>query len=63
MAPQKITKNIDAVGEDSNPNVDILSNTTLWAIDTVKTWMQVFNIMEREIINSLEDSAEEENDT
>jgi hypothetical protein len=28
MAPWKMMKNTDAVGEGSNPNVDILSDTT-----------------------------------
>jgi hypothetical protein len=28
MTPQKATKKIDALGDDSNPNEDVLSNTT-----------------------------------
>jgi hypothetical protein len=63
MAPWKMMKNPDAVGEDSNPNADVLSDTTPRATDTVKTWTQVFEILEREIINCPEDSAEEEDDT
>jgi hypothetical protein len=63
MAPRKMTKNLDATGEDSNPNVNVLSDTTPREMDTVKTWMQVFDIMEREIINCLEDSVEEEDET
>jgi hypothetical protein len=63
MVPRKITKNSDATGEDSSPNANILPDTTLRATDTVKTWKQVFNILECEIINFPEDSAEEEDDT
>jgi hypothetical protein len=56
-------KNDDATGENSNPNADVLSNTTPRAMDNVKFWTQVFEVMEHEIINCLEDSAEEEEDT
>jgi hypothetical protein len=31
-------KNTDAVGEGSNPNANILSDTTSRAIDSVKSW-------------------------
>jgi hypothetical protein len=63
MAPWKMMKNPDAAGEDSNPNTDILSDTTPRAMDTVKSWTQVFEVLEQEIINCPEDSAEEEDDT
>jgi hypothetical protein len=63
MEPQKMMKNPDATSEDSNPNVDVLSNTTMRAMDTVKSWTQVFEVLEHEIINCPEDSAEEEDDT
>lgn len=56
-------KKPDAVGEDSNLNADILLDTMPRAINTVKTWTQVFEILEREIINCPEDFAEEEDDT
>jgi hypothetical protein len=63
MAPWKMEKNPDAAGEDSNPNADILSDTTPRATDTIKTWTQVFEILEHEIINCPEDSTEEEDDS
>jgi hypothetical protein len=28
MAPRKAAKKLDALGDDSNPNADVLSNTT-----------------------------------
>jgi hypothetical protein len=59
MAPWKMMKKPDMAGEVSNPNVDILSDTTPRATDTVKTWTQVFKILEREIINCPEDSGDE----
>jgi hypothetical protein len=62
MAPRKMMKKPDAAGEDSNPNVDILSDTTPRAIDTVKSWTQVFEVLEQEIINCPEDSGDEEDE-
>jgi hypothetical protein len=56
-------KNSDAPSEDSNPNADVLLETTPRAMDTVKSWMKVFEILEHEIINCPEESAEEEDDT
>jgi hypothetical protein len=63
MAPRKMMKKPDTAGEDSNPNADILSDTMPRATYTVKTWTQVFKILEWEIINCLEDSSEEEDDS
>jgi hypothetical protein len=63
MVPWKMTKNPDMAGEDSNPNVDVISDTTPQATCTIKTWTQVFEILECEIINYPEDSAEEEDYT
>jgi hypothetical protein len=63
MTPWKMEKNPNAIGEYSNPNADILSDTTLRATNTVKTWTQVFEILEREIINCPEDSSSKEDDS
>jgi hypothetical protein len=46
-----------------NPNTDVLSNTSPRAIDTMKTWMQVFDILQYEMINCLEDSGDEVTET
>jgi hypothetical protein len=59
MAPRKDAKNLDASGDDSNPNIDVLSETTLRVADAIKTWTQVFEVLEHEIINCPDDSAEE----
>jgi hypothetical protein len=63
MAPRKMMKKTDAAGEGSNPNADVLSDTTPRAIDSVKSWTQVFEILEHEIINCPEDSGDEVDDT
>jgi hypothetical protein len=60
MAPQKMVK---AIGEGANLNADVLSDNTPRAIDTVKSWTRVFEILEHEIINCPEDSDDEVNDT
>jgi len=56
-------KNIDAAGQNSNPNEKIMSDTTPRAIDTVKTWTWAFEILEHEIINYPEDSGEKEDNS
>jgi hypothetical protein len=58
-----MTKKTDAAGEVSNPNTDVLSDTTPRVIDTVKSWTQVFDILEHELINCPEDSDDEVNET
>jgi hypothetical protein len=63
MAPWKMMKKSDVVGDGSNPDVDILSDTTPRAIDSVKYWTQVFKALEHEIINFSEDFDDEEDDT
>jgi aminopeptidase-like protein len=60
MAPQKMIK---VAGEGANTNADILSDTTPRAIDMVKSWTQVFEILEHDLINCLEDSDDEVNKT
>ena len=53
----------DAVGEGSNPNADVMSDTTPRSIDFVKSQTQVFEVLEHEIINFPEDSGDEVDDT
>jgi hypothetical protein len=57
MVPQKFAKNLDASGDDSNPNVDLLSDTTPRFADAIKNWTQVFGDLEHEIIKYLDDST------
>jgi hypothetical protein len=44
-------KKPDVAGEGSNPNVDVLLDTTPRAIDSVQSWTHVFEVLEHEIIN------------
>jgi hypothetical protein len=60
MAPGKMAK---AVGEGANLNADVLSDTSLRAIDTVKSWTQVFDILDNELINCPKDSGDEVRET
>jgi uncharacterized protein YllA (UPF0747 family) len=60
MAPWKIAK---AAGESVNPNTDVLSDTSPRAVDTVKTWTQVFDILQHELINFPEESGYEVTET
>jgi hypothetical protein len=57
MAPRKETK---APGEGSSQNTDILSDTSPRSIDVVKSWMQVFNILQYELVNFPDDSGDDE---
>jgi hypothetical protein len=57
MPPRKATK---ATGEGSSQNTDALSNTSPRSIDTVKSWMQIFNILQYELVNCPDDSSDNE---
>jgi hypothetical protein len=63
MAPWNMMKNTNATGEGSNLNAYIFSDTTPRAIDTLKYWTQVFEVLEHDIIKFLEDSGEEVDNT
>jgi hypothetical protein len=56
MASWKMDKE---AGEGANTNANVMSNTSPRAIDTVKTWTHVFDILEHEIINFLENFSDE----
>ena len=62
MAPKKTLQKSDEAGEGSNPNSDILYDTTPQAVDLVRSWMQIFEILEREAINGQDDFGDETND-
>jgi hypothetical protein len=57
MAPRKEPKE---TGESLRQNVDVLSNTSPRSVDTVKSWMQVFKILQYELVNCLDDSSDNE---
>jgi hypothetical protein len=60
MSLRKIANKLDAVGEDSNPNIDVLSYTTPQVLDSTKTWTYFFEVVEHEIIKFQEDSSKED---
>jgi hypothetical protein len=60
MAPRKMIK---VSGESSNQNTDVLSDTSPRTIDTMKTWMQVFDILQYELINYPDDLGDEVTET
>jgi hypothetical protein len=53
MAPWKMVK---VASESSSQNIDVLSNTSSRALETIKTWMQVCDILQYELSNCLEES-------
>jgi uncharacterized protein YllA (UPF0747 family) len=46
-----------------NSNTNVLSDTSSRVVDTVKTWTQVFDILQHELINCLEESGYEVTET
>jgi hypothetical protein len=60
MAPRKMAK---AAGESTSQNTNVLSDTSPRVVDTMKTWMQVFDILQYEMINYLEESRYEVTET
>jgi hypothetical protein len=57
MPPRKETK---VTGESSSQNTDALSDTSPRSIETVKSWTQVFNILQYEMVNCSDDSSDNE---
>jgi hypothetical protein len=60
MAPWKIAK---VVGESMNPNTNFLSYTSLRVVYTMKTWTQVFDILQYDLINCPDDSGDKVTET
>jgi hypothetical protein len=59
MAPKKMQKKSDDIGESSNPNSDVISNTTPHVVDSVWSCMQIFEILEHEVRNFPNDLGNE----
>jgi hypothetical protein len=56
MAPKKGPKKSEDTAEISSPEGDVISNTTPHAIDSIKSWRQIYENLDYEIKNSLSDS-------
>jgi len=52
----------DEAGEGSNLNSNILSDTTPHVVDSVRSWMQIFEILEHEVRNCPDDFGDEKTD-
>jgi hypothetical protein len=51
MATKKATKKSEEVAESSIPYGDVVSDTILHAIDSIKSWRQIFETLDYEIKN------------
>jgi hypothetical protein len=51
MAPKKATKKNEEVAEVSSPDGDVVSDTIPHAIDSIKSWRQIFKTLDYEIKN------------
>jgi hypothetical protein len=60
MDPRKAGK---ASSEISSQNTDVLSDTSPRSIDSIRTWTQVFKILQHELVNCPNDSGDEETET
>jgi hypothetical protein len=59
MAPRKAPKKSEETGESSNPDGYVISDTTPHVVDLVKSWRQIFEILEYEVRNCLDDFRNE----
>jgi len=49
MEPKKAPKKSEEIAKRSSPNGDVISDTTSHAIDSIKSWRQIFEILDYEI--------------
>ena len=56
MAPKKGPKKSEDTTEISSPEGDVISDTTPHAIDSIKSWRQIYENLDYEIKNSPNDS-------
>jgi hypothetical protein len=56
MAPKKGPKKSEDIAEISSPEGDVISDTKSHAIESIKSWRQIYENMEYEIKNSPNDS-------
>jgi hypothetical protein len=55
MAPRKVPKKSEEVGESSNLDGDVIFDTTPHVVDSVKSWRQIFETLDYEIRNFSDD--------
>jgi hypothetical protein len=56
MAPKKGPKRSEDIAEIFSPEGDVILDTTPHAIDSIKSWRQIYENMDCEIKNSPNDS-------
>ena len=56
MEPIKAPKKSEEAAKCSSPEGDVISDTTPHAIDSIKSWRQIFETLDYEIKNFLDDS-------
>jgi hypothetical protein len=59
MAPRKAPKKSEEAGGSSNPDGDVVSNTTPHVVDSIKYWRQIFESLDYEIRNCPDDFRNE----
>ena len=57
MPPQKFARE---TSESSGQSSEVISDTSPRSINTIKTWTYVFNILQYELVNCLDDSSDNE---
>jgi hypothetical protein len=63
MAPHKATRKQDPSVEEPNPNSNIYSDTTARLTDNIKSWKQVYEILEDEKSLPSDESSEGEDES
>jgi hypothetical protein len=59
MAPRKVPKKSEEAGGSSNPDGDVVSDTTPHVVDSIKSWRQIFESLDYEIRNCPDDFGNE----
>jgi hypothetical protein len=59
MAPKNAPKKSEEAGESSNPDGDVIFDAMSHAIDSIKSWRQIFETLDYEIMNCPKDFGNE----
>jgi hypothetical protein len=59
MAPRKAPKKSEEAGESSNPDGDVILDTTPHVVDAIKSWRNIFENLDYEIRNCPDDFGNE----
>ena len=56
MAPKRVLKKVEGTAESTGIEGDVIADTTPHAIDSIKSWRQIFENLDYEIKNFPHDS-------